>query len=59
MSRAQPYVAVCEYGLKSAHLVELMRKQGFDAYHFRGGTPALRRWAERSAKSEGVDSGNR
>jgi thiamine biosynthesis protein ThiI len=47
MSRAQLYVAVCEFGLKSAHLAELMRKQGLDAYHFRGGTSALKKWAER------------
>jgi thiamine biosynthesis protein ThiI len=47
MSRAQRYVAVCEFGLKSAHLAELMRKQGLDAYHFRGGTSALKKWAER------------
>lgn len=49
MSRAQRYVAACAFGLKSAHLAELMRKQGLDAYHFRGGTDALRKWAERSA----------
>ena len=49
MSRAQRYVAVCEFGLKSAHLAELMRKQGLDAYHFRGGTSALKKWAERVA----------
>ena len=48
MSRAQRYVAVCAFGLKSAHLAELMRKQGLDAYHFRGGTDALRKWAERA-----------
>jgi rhodanese-related sulfurtransferase len=38
---------VCAFGLKSAHLAELMRKQGLDAYHFRGGTSALKKWAER------------
>ena len=48
MSRAQRYVAVCAFGLKSAHLAELMRKQGLDAYHFRGGTGALRKWKQRS-----------
>ncbi len=48
-SREQRYVAVCAFGLKSAHLAELMRKQGLDAYHFRGGTSALKRWAEKSA----------
>jgi len=46
-SKQQRYVAVCAYGLKSAHLAELMRKQGLDAYHFRGGTDALKKWAAR------------
>lgn len=45
-AREQRYVAVCAFGLKSAHLAELMRKQGLDAVHFRGGTSALRKWAE-------------
>jgi thiamine biosynthesis protein ThiI len=49
LSRDQRYVAVCAFGLKSAHLAELMRKQGLDAYHFHGGTDALRKWAERGA----------
>jgi len=48
-AREQCYVAVCDYGLKSAHLAELMRKQGLDAYHFRGGTDALRKWAKRGS----------
>ncbi|MBM4384398.1 MAG: tRNA 4-thiouridine(8) synthase ThiI [Deltaproteobacteria bacterium] len=47
-SGEQRYVAVCAFGLKSAHLAELMRKQGLDAYHFRGGTAALKNWAERA-----------
>jgi thiamine biosynthesis protein ThiI len=41
--RSQTYVLYCEFGLKSAHLADLMRRQGFQAHHFRGGTPALRR----------------
>ena len=45
-SPEQRYVAVCAFGLKSAHLAELMRKQGLDAYHFRGGTSALKKWAQ-------------
>ena len=45
-AKEQRYVAVCEWGLKSAHLAELMRKQGLDAYHFRGGTSALKKWAQ-------------
>ena len=41
--RGQAYVLVCQYGLMSAHLAERMRKDGFEAFHFRGGTRALRR----------------
>lgn len=31
------YVLYCEFGLKSAHLAELMRARGLDAVHFRHG----------------------
>ena len=41
--RDATYVLYCDYGLMSAHLAGLMRKDGFDAFHFRGGTRALRR----------------
>jgi len=44
--RGRRYVLVCQYGLMSAHLAERMRKDGFDAFHFRGGTRALRRSVE-------------
>lgn len=46
-SKDQVYVLACEFGLKSAHLAELMREVGHRAFHFRGGTRALRRWAEK------------
>jgi thiamine biosynthesis protein ThiI len=48
-SKDERYVLYCEFGLVSAHLVELMRGQGFDASHFRGGAPALRRQADPEA----------
>ena len=35
------YVLYCEFGLKSAHLAEQMRRHGFDASNFRGGLRAL------------------
>jgi thiamine biosynthesis protein ThiI len=41
--REKTYVLTCEFGLKSAHLAELMRREGFEAFHLRGGIPALRR----------------
>ena len=43
-TRDQTYVLYCDFGLKSAHLAELMHREGFTANHFRGGTRALRRW---------------
>jgi len=45
--RSQRYVVTCEFGLKSAHLAELMRQAGFDATNFRGGTRALKRLERR------------
>ena len=41
--RGRTYVLYCDYGLMSAHLAELMRKEGFEAFHVRGGTRTLRR----------------
>jgi thiamine biosynthesis protein ThiI len=41
--RRRVYVLYCDFGLMSAHLAERMRKEGFEAFHFRGGTAALRR----------------
>ena len=46
-AKDQPYILYCEYGLKSAHLAEMMREAGHRALHFRGGTRTLRRWAEK------------
>ncbi len=46
--RSRSYVLSCELGLLSAHLAERMRKAGFDAFHLRGGTRALRRLAASS-----------
>jgi len=45
-ARDRTYLLYCEFGLKSAHLAELMVREGLRAYHFRGGTRALRRHCE-------------
>ncbi len=45
--RGRSYVLYCEFGLKSAHLAELMRREGFEAYHFRGGLPDLLRYCRK------------
>jgi thiamine biosynthesis protein ThiI len=47
----QRYVLYCEFGLKSAHLAELMRREGIQASHFSGGLKALIDYA----KTRGVD----
>jgi len=43
--QTKTYVLYCELGLKSAHLAELMRQAGFQAYNFKGGLRALLRYA--------------
>jgi thiamine biosynthesis protein ThiI len=43
--RSRSYVLSCDLGLLSAHLAERMRKDGFEAFHLRGGTRALRQLA--------------
>jgi thiamine biosynthesis protein ThiI len=44
--RRKTYVLYCDFGLMSAHLAELMRRQGLEAFHVRGGTRELRRHSE-------------
>ena len=39
------YVLYCEIGLKSAHLAEFMRKEGFEAFHVPGGLRTLKKIA--------------
>ncbi len=50
--RGRRYVLVCEFGLKSAHLAELMRAAGFEAHHFRGGLRQLVAHARERAGGE-------
>ena len=45
LERSRTYVLCCEFGLLSAHLAERMRRDGFDAWHFRGGQRALMKTA--------------
>lgn len=47
--RTQHYVLYCEFGLKSAHLADLMRRTNLTAHHFAGGLPQLKRYAESKA----------
>jgi thiamine biosynthesis protein ThiI len=41
----QRYVLYCEFGLKSAHLADLMRREGLSARHVSGGLREVRRLA--------------
>lgn len=43
----QHYVLYCEFGLKSAHLADLMRRVGLQARHISGGLREIRRIADR------------
>ncbi len=49
--RTRSYLLYCDFGLLSAHLAEMMRKAGFRAFHFKGGTRALRKKLESSGSA--------
>lgn len=53
--RGQSYVLYCEFGLKSAHLADLMRRAGFEACHFGGGLSQLRGYAEAQRPDRGAE----
>lgn len=42
LDRGRDYVLYCEFGLMSAHLAELMQREGLRAHHVRGGIRAVR-----------------
>ena len=44
----QRYVLYCEFGLKSAHLADLMRRINLDAHHISGGQREAKRLAEKA-----------
>ena len=48
--RGKSYLLYCDFGLLSAHLAEMMRKAGFRAFHFRGGTRVLRKSLESGSR---------
>ena len=49
----QRYVLYCEYGLKSAHLADLMRRAGLDARHLSGGLREAKRLTSELADRAG------
>jgi thiamine biosynthesis protein ThiI len=47
LDRERRYVLYCAHGIQSAHIAEKMQDAGYEAYSFRGGAAALRKWSER------------
>jgi rhodanese-related sulfurtransferase len=45
LDAAKSYVLYCEFGLKSAHLADLMRRAGLSAHHVSGGLREVRKLA--------------
>jgi len=52
--REPAYVLVCEVGLKSAHLAERMRQDGFEVHHFGGGARELMALAEKERRLDPI-----
>ena len=52
LPRDPKYVLYCAHGIQTAYLAERMQRSGYEAYSFRGGAGALRRFAQ----SAGVGS---
>jgi tRNA uracil 4-sulfurtransferase len=46
LDRDRRYVLYCGHGIQTAHIAEKMQRAGYEAYSFRGGLGAVRRWAE-------------
>ncbi|MFP4624545.1 MAG: tRNA uracil 4-sulfurtransferase ThiI [Gemmatimonadota bacterium] len=51
LDRDRRYVLYCGHGIQTAHIAEKMQRAGYEAYSFRGGVAALRRWAEGGGRS--------
>ncbi|MFQ6047160.1 MAG: rhodanese-like domain-containing protein, partial [Gemmatimonadales bacterium] len=47
LEKAATYVLYCSHGVQSAHLAELMQRDGYEAYSFKGGAKRLRCYVER------------
>jgi thiamine biosynthesis protein ThiI len=51
LDKARAYVLYCPFGVQSAYLAEVMQREGYEAYSFKGGTRALRAYAGERARS--------
>lgn len=56
LAREKTYVLYCNEGVRSAYLAERMQARGFEAYSFRGGMRALRRYAEEAGRPVSNDA---
>ncbi len=52
MDHEKRYVLYCEFGLKSGHLAELMRREGLNASHFVGGLKAITQYTKQTGAEE-------
>ncbi|HEY0672332.1 MAG TPA: tRNA uracil 4-sulfurtransferase ThiI [Longimicrobiales bacterium] len=46
LDRDRKYVLYCAHGIQSAHLAERMQRSGYEAYSFKGGVAALRKFID-------------
>jgi tRNA uracil 4-sulfurtransferase len=53
LDAGRTYVLYCAHGVQTAHLAERLQRHGLEAYSFRGGVPALMRYA----RERGIDPG--
>ena len=52
LDRSVEYVLYCEFGLLSAHLAELMQREGLRAHHVRGGLRAVKSLAAQAGRRD-------
>lgn len=46
LDRHRVYVLYCSRGLQSVYIAEMMQREGYEAYSFKGGTAALKAYAQ-------------
>lgn len=53
LDRDQTYVLYCAAGVRTAHIAELLQREGYDVYSFKGGVRGLKRYAEQIGAGAG------
>jgi thiamine biosynthesis protein ThiI len=54
LEKGRSYVLYCAHGMQSAQVAEVLQQLGYEAYSFRGGTPALRRHLLEEVEASGT-----